>query len=281
MHMQPSIPFRMSRVLCSNRSSALREQYSVCICPQVNFNDFWFCDPFSKLTYKAGIYAWATDVRSMGLWMSPTPSAVFIVPGFRVGCTPYYALAQSTLECLFNATCINTTAHWISNLPSSSWPKPLNSSLPSKYSVSEEMTTIYDQMMTDTWKITKQFSSYYALCAPTECTYTYIGRFDLLYLVTMLTGLFGGLIATLRLISPFLIQVYYHFRTLCTKRRQRQAICQPHIDQGIVRGHLYESFSDRHSVHRSYCLFAATNNLSSVDENRSSSEGIFVTLRLS
>lgn len=149
--------------------------------------------------------------------MSPTPPAVLIIPGLRVGCTPYYALAQSTLECLFDSACINTTAYWISRLPSSSWPKPLNSSLLSKYSISEQVQTIYDQMMTDQWEIAKTFSNYYAICAPVECTYTYIARFDLLYLITMLVGLFGGLTIALRSVSPFLVQLFFHSRALYTK----------------------------------------------------------------
>ena len=223
--------------------------------------------------------------------MSPSPSAVLIVPGFRVGCTPYYALVQSTLECLFNSTCINMTAQWISNLPPSLWPKPLNSSLRSIYPVNEEIKTIYDQMMTDTWKTTKDFSSYYAICAPMECTYTYIARFDLLYLITMLTGLFGGLIVTFRSISPYLVQLYDHFRTLYVERRQRQLRHQSHVDGGMIYRHLGETFVGCYLVYRFNSFSLTTNNLSSgmvntlntglnessTDETRSTSAGSLVT----
>ncbi|UJR12163.1 hypothetical protein I4U23_016340 [Adineta vaga] len=184
------------------------------------YSDFEFCNPFSTMTYKAGIYNWSAEDKDASSRTVPIPPAVYIVPGMHVGCTPYYALIPSTLQCFFDSMCINTTTQWISDLLVSQWPKPLNRSLLSKYLVNSTIETIYNEMMTDNWEIRKNFSGYYATCAPIECTYTYVTRSNYLYVLITLIGLFGGLTVVLRIVSPLIITQCHRIHKLYTDIRQ-------------------------------------------------------------
>jgi hypothetical protein len=149
--------------------------------------------------------------------MTPQPPAIFHVDGMRVACTPYDAISQSTLECLCDPVCLNVTTQLISSLPNTAWPKPLNSSIPSNFPLNSSISMLLDSMMVEEWKINNDFSQYYNACAPLQCTYTFTKRNDFIYVITLLIGLFGGLIAILRIAAPTIVKVarkiYRHFST--------------------------------------------------------------------
>lgn len=152
--------------------------------------------------------------------MIPEPPPVFVVPGMRVGCFPYYAIRDASLECFFDSACLNSTAQWISTLPASAWPKPLNSSTVSIFSPTTTVSSIFEQQMVENWEPLTNFSNYYKACSPIECTYTLTKRGDLIYVVTTLIGLFGGLLVALKFVSPLMIDVYRYFEKLISTRKQ-------------------------------------------------------------
>jgi hypothetical protein len=151
-------------------------------------------------TYKAGIYDWATQPRPFYYMMIPQPSPSYVIPGMLVGCLPYDALMDSTLECFYSETCLNETATRISSLPASARPKPLDSLRLSGYSPKDSLMQICDRQMTDRWQIIKNFSAYYSQCSPIECTYSFH------YLLSLLISLYGGLTVSLRFIAPWIAQ---------------------------------------------------------------------------
>jgi hypothetical protein len=188
-------------------------------------SNFGFCSPITTATYKAGIYGWSAEFRPYFEMMNPTPSALFIIPGMNVGCMPYDAIINSTLECFFSAACLNTTARWISNLPAADWPKQLNSSKLTKFLLNSTIASIMDEQMIDQWNNTIDFTAYYRACAPTLCTYTFVGRNNFLYVIVLVIGLIGSLNITLRILAPLIITVYRMIiRRISEKRKQ------PNID---------------------------------------------------
>ena len=140
--------------------------------------------------------------------MIPQPPPVFIIPGMHVGCTPFQAFSGSTLECFFDPACLNVTAGHISTLPSSAWPKPLNPLLPSHFSRKATISEILAPQMVEEWSNARNFTNYYGICAPSECTYTFKQRNEPLYVLTTLIGLFGGLIVSLRILAPMIVQLF-------------------------------------------------------------------------
>lgn len=179
-------------------------------------------------TYKAGIYAWSAEPRDVWHRFDVYPPAIFIIPGMHVGCFPYDALIISTLECFFNWTCLNITAQLISSLPASDWPRPLKTLLSSRYLPNDTITNIYEEMMIDEWKNMKNFSGYYAACAPIRCTYTYPERSDFLAVITTLLSTFSGLIVALRMVSPITVQLghssYRQLVKICQRQKSQQGI---------------------------------------------------------
>lgn len=166
--------------------------------------------------------------------MEPHPPPIFVIPGMYVGCMPYDALIASNLGCFFNSTCLNMTAQLISNLPSSAWPRPLDSSQPSQYLPSETIRNIYKELMSEKWEINKNFSGYYSACAPNECTYTFSERFNIIHVVTMLMGLYGGLSVGLRIISPLIIRVGHYIHKNVIRKFQRKCK-QQSLQRGISK----------------------------------------------
>lgn len=162
--------------------------------------------------------------------MEPNPPPIFVIPGMHVGCAPYDAIVVSNLECFYNSTCLNMTTQLISNLPSSAWPKSLDNSLPSQYLPNETIKTIYKKLMSEKVEITNNFSGYYSECRPNQCTYTYPERFNIIYVVTMLIGVYGGLCAGLHIVSPLIIKAgqYIH--------RKIKRCLQKYHEQALQRG---------------------------------------------
>ena len=152
--------------------------------------------------------------------MTPQPPPVFVVPGMYVGCTLFDVINKATLECFFDLICLNTTAHWISDLPVSARPNPLNSSAPSRFPPNSPIGAIFEGHMVEKWSPQENFSSYFATCAPIECTYTFIERNHFLYTLTTLIGSFGGLMVVWRILAPLIVQFFQKIRRLCSNRHE-------------------------------------------------------------
>ncbi|CAF1492900.1 unnamed protein product, partial [Rotaria sordida] len=71
---------------------------------------------------------------------------------------------------------------------------------------------IIDEVMVERWTQVTKYEAYYKVCQPLKCVSTYSGRLDMLYVITILTALFGGLSVSFRVISPVLIKVYVRRR---------------------------------------------------------------------
>jgi len=128
-----------------------------------------------------------------------------IVPGFRVGCYPLEALLQSTLECLYNISCIDQlkTMYTQSNITFN----PLDISLSSP---NRTVQSLVDTLLVEKWETNVIYDQYYTTCAPLSCTYTFDGQISVVYTVTIIIGLYGGLSVILELITPILVQIGYY-----------------------------------------------------------------------
>jgi hypothetical protein len=138
----------------------------------------------------------------------------------RVGCTPYDALMNSTLECFFDPFCLNATAQIISNLSNADWPKPLNKSKQSRFLFNDSIGSILEYQMIEELNGIRNFSQYYSVCAPLQCTYTFVGYNNFIYVITMMASLFGGLTAILRIMAPTIVQFVRSIQTYFRTRKE-------------------------------------------------------------
>ncbi|CAF3628193.1 unnamed protein product [Rotaria sp. Silwood1] len=125
-----------------------------------------------------------------------------IVPGFRVGCYALEALLQSTLECLYNITCINVlkNMYYFSNITFRSLDPLVSSS-------SVTVQTLINKLMIVQWEANVNYDHYYLSCAPLQCNYSIRERVSLIYSVTTIIGLFGGLTVLLKIFAPILAKI--------------------------------------------------------------------------
>jgi hypothetical protein len=118
------------------------------------------------------------------------------VSGFFVGCFPVESLLKSTLECLFDSSCLKTIRTFIpfSNITG---VYALNISQ-TRFAPNTSIEILINKLFIEKWSMEPSFSDYYTQCAPILCASTLSKRNNPLYVLTKLLGLYGGLTAALR-----------------------------------------------------------------------------------
>ncbi|CAF2971217.1 unnamed protein product [Rotaria sp. Silwood2] len=77
---------------------------------------------------------------------------------------------------------------------------PLNRSIPSRFSLVTPIGTIIDELFIENWANITSYEVYYNTCAPIICNYKYTQRRGILYMITSLLSLYGGLTNSLQFI---------------------------------------------------------------------------------
>ncbi|UJR06721.1 hypothetical protein I4U23_011010 [Adineta vaga] len=175
--------------------------------------DFWYI-VYVKITMSPHSYEnGSCFCGSNIICSSPAIIDGSIVPGFRVGCYPIESLLESTLECLYNVTCINQIQS--EDFTSDSIFRSLNSTLSSP---TVTVQSLVDALMVDQWETNFTYENYYSACAPLYCSYSVNMRFDKVYVFTTIMGLSGGLSILLKFIVPLLVK-YGRCITMFRRRR--------------------------------------------------------------
>jgi hypothetical protein len=87
----------------------------------------------------------------------------------------------------------------------------LDSSLPSQYFINSTIEDLINHLMVEQWNSSLIYDSYYNECQPAQCSYTYVTTNDIIYIVTTLIGLVGGLITVLKLVVPRLVKLFVRY----------------------------------------------------------------------
>ena len=146
------------------------------------------------------------------------------IPGLVVSCFPVSSLLLSTFECFYNQSCIQMLYDWrLFEIDDVYYPltlnvTPLDPNQPSRFSSTTKLEAIISRLLLEEWINTTSKSAHYQQCNPKICTYTYTARFETVYVITTVIGLFGGLFVILRLSIPFII--HFPFQQIM-KRRTR------------------------------------------------------------
>ncbi len=130
---------------------------------------------------------------------------LFPVPGVYTGCYVIESLRQSNLQCFYNQTCINKLQSYFLSSGSMNITA-LDTSLSSRYLENSTIEDLLDELMIEEWSPSIMYENYFNECEPTECSYTHQTKNSIIYIVTTLTGLIGGLITALKLIVPRLVK---------------------------------------------------------------------------
>lgn len=141
------------------------------------------------------------------IYLVPNFPRLANVSGFYVGCFPLESLLQSTLECLFDSSCLKTIRAYIlsSNITD---VYALNISQTPQFPPNTSIEELINKLFIQEWSMKANFSNYYTQCAPILCTHTREQRNNALYVLTKLLGVYGGLRAILYLCVPLIVAWY-------------------------------------------------------------------------
>jgi hypothetical protein len=119
------------------------------------------------------------------------------VPGFVVGCLPLQSFLRSTFECLYNQSCVDIISSYVN---ASVIPRALSNT--SRFASNLLTNDIVQEMFIESWSLNVSYENFFQQCKPISCSYTLIGRYNVLYVVTTIVGLYGGLTVLLKLVVP-------------------------------------------------------------------------------
>ena len=122
-----------------------------------------------------------------------------ILSGFVLGCNHMESLLRSTLSCFYNQTCVQ-----LINFGNLSSIDPLDRSLPSRYYSNSTVVELVSGAFLEEWSTEVSYSKFFSACAPTVCTYSLSERRDIVEVISIVLGLYGGLTLILRAMAPWL-----------------------------------------------------------------------------
>lgn len=181
------------------------------------------CETSFDCVYPAGVYSNLTGITAFieNGQLRATHESDFILPGMLVGCFPLNVLLQSTVQCLFNATCLKLLQ---SSLPSNParLTTPLQQNADSQFSVDTTVKKIIDLIMVEKWESISNYSIFYRQCNPTKCTHSIYSGAQLTIIFAMIISLFGGLSVVLKMASRILVRSYRLIQTHVQKFKREQ-----------------------------------------------------------
>ncbi|CAF1524782.1 unnamed protein product [Adineta ricciae] len=140
----------------------------------------------------------------------PDFTKTFYVPEFYYGCYIVEALLQSSLQCFYDETCINTIQIYLD--PSNTINvTALDISLSNRFYENTTIEELLDELMVEKWNLSSSYKNYYNECQPFQCSYSQTVQNSAIYIVTTVIGLIGGLITALEMVLPLIVHIYTRY----------------------------------------------------------------------
>lgn len=146
-------------------------------------------------------------------------SSTPFIPGYVVGCNPLESLLRSTIECLYEQSCVDLLTTYLNTSLSHSLTLLNNSK--TRFSSNHTVDSIVQQTFIETCSSNVSYNQFFEQCQPRSCSVTLFGPNSLILIVTTIVGLYGGLTTFLKLIVPLLVFTTYK---LVRKYKQRAQI---------------------------------------------------------
>ncbi|CAF4700212.1 unnamed protein product, partial [Rotaria sp. Silwood2] len=122
-----------------------------------------------------------------------TQGDILIVPGMIIDCLLVDGTLASTLECYYNQSCLSLLHGSLSiNVA------PLSNTVNVQFSSNSTVQSLVEQLMINDLKIDIAFDLFYNYCRPLVCYYYYSNRFDVIFILTTIAGVFSILSSVLR-----------------------------------------------------------------------------------
>ena len=128
-------------------------------------------------------------------------TSMFSIPGLYRGCYLTQAVLQSTMECFYRNSCIVTIQDFLQTSRQDAVPSlPLNPSVKSRFNVTSTIDQLIAKAMVEEWIENVSYVEYFNQCDVSSCTYLIASKLNIIYIVTTLIALVGGLAKVLRIL---------------------------------------------------------------------------------
>lgn len=173
------------------------------------------------MTYKNGTCSCGISNSCLepAAFVNLTHDKVYIVDGVFFGCSSLESILSSSLSCFFSHSCIVNMMEAMHLGDPGSFPRetfhisPLEfSSLNTHFKVNDTIETIVHRLFIDSWSNETSYQRYYYACAPTQCTYSYGRRFDVVYILTVFLSIFNAFSIGLYFVTPHTVNLGYMLR---------------------------------------------------------------------
>ncbi|CAF1303056.1 unnamed protein product [Adineta steineri] len=153
---------------------------------------------------------------------NPAVIQVYTIPEFYYACQPVESLLQSTLKCFYDdQDCLSIIINFYNVSSFNNFTRLNSSSHASRFMRNSTIGSLLSEMFIESWSESTNYSSYFAQCQPSSCSYTISQRNSLLEILTTLVGLIGGLSVSLRILVPFLVMACIGVIQRLFSQRQR------------------------------------------------------------
>jgi hypothetical protein len=112
---------------------------------------------------------------------------------------------QSDLRCFYDDLCLQQLMNSL-NLSNNTSSLPNSTSL---YQVTTTLQEILSNLMIEQWNNQTFYQDYFNQCQPEECSATYVKQGNVLYIITTMTGLIGGLTKVYMFVIPLLVKIIW------------------------------------------------------------------------
>ncbi|CAF1470536.1 unnamed protein product, partial [Adineta steineri] len=161
-------------------------------------------------------------------WAGYIKCSIYNVSGWIQGCLAMDSLLLSTLQCLYvDSDCfpllLSYTGKNGNSGQSSRVIHPLIYNPTSRFPPNTTISAMFKEMMVEQWNPSPLYQSFYESCAPIYCTYLRKMRTQsFVGVVIKLISTIGGIMALLRIVTPYLIKFILKLPTICKKKKQHQ-----------------------------------------------------------
>lgn len=138
--------------------------------------------------------------------------------GISSGCLPVSSILSSTLECLYNQSCVNEILS-LFQLNESFTAMIFNNQ--TRFHRNSTVQSIIDRLMVENWIENIFYDKYYSQCSSRLCTYSKSVWHSFEYVITKLMSLLSILILILTLFTPIIVKF---IRKHCNRNRARTHI---------------------------------------------------------
>ncbi|CAF1665019.1 unnamed protein product, partial [Adineta ricciae] len=146
----------------------------------------------------------SSNCTTQAAFIETNSSRVISIIGMKMGCTPSDSFLASTLECFYNRSCLDVIQQY-TNYPYSLTPL-LTTNL-SRFSQNTTITEFIKHLFIEKWSTKIDYQSYYEQCSPLLCSHTSVENFDIIYSITVILGIQGGLKIVLNWLCPKLVRI--------------------------------------------------------------------------